>query len=290
MSIATAKRNGFFIGLVSAVLNVVLFGFKLFAAYQDNSAAIEADAWHTLSDSLSSIVIIIGFVFMSRPKSKKHPYGYGRIELFCSIVIGLMLLSVGSGFIFDGIESFNSPDQQIQAYSLFSYVAIISTILIKEIMAQISIRFGKKHSFNSLVADGWHHRSDAISSLVILVGLLTAGFFAWMDAVLCICVALLIMHTAYEILRDSVGSLLGRSLKEKEIQSVLECCSEIKSPIRDLHHFHLHEYGEHSELTFHGRLPETTILYDAHQAADVLEKELKKEFGWDVTIHLECTT
>lgn len=289
MSIEASRKTGYRIGIISTIANVVLFVFKLLAAYQDNSAAIEADAWHTLSDSLSSLVIIFGFIFMSRPRNKKYPYGYGRIELFCSIVIGLMLISVGSGFIFDGVDSFFSSESPITSYSLFAYIVTIITIISKEILAQVSIRIGRKHNYKSLVADGWHHRSDAISSLVILIGLFTAGLFPWIDSVLCILVALLIIHTAVEVLKDSIRSLLGRNLDDHELERVRNCSKKVDSPIKDLHHFHLHEYGEHTELTFHGRLPETTILYDAHKAADVLEKELKQELGWDVTIHVECS-
>lgn len=289
MSIEASRKTGYRIGIISTIANVVLFVFKLLAAYQDNSAAIEADAWHTLSDSLSSLVIIFGFIFMSRPRNKKYPYGYGRIELFCSIVIGLMLISVGSGFIFDGVDSFFSSESPITSYSLFAYIVTIITIISKEILAQVSIRIGRKHNYKSLVADGWHHRSDAISSLVILIGLFTAGLFPWIDSVLCILVALLIIHTAVEVLKDSIRSLLGRNLDDHELERVRNCSKKVDSPIKDLHHFHLHEYGEHAELTFHGRLPETTILYDAHKAADVLEKELKQELGWNVTIHVECS-
>ena len=140
---------------ISIVVNLLLFALKYLIGIQNQSLAIKADAWHTLSDSFSSVIVIAGLWIAGRPKNKIHPYGFGRFEEITSIVVALMLGIVGFRFLQEAFYSFTSPRTE-NHYNLSSVLIMGVTIICKEAMAQLSIRVGRKEQSRSLLADGWH--------------------------------------------------------------------------------------------------------------------------------------
>lgn len=291
------QRLGYLEGTVSSVLNIVLFGLKLWAGIITGSVAMIADAWHTLSDTLTSLVVIFGFWVSSRPEDRKHPFGHGRAELIASMIIGILLAVVGVNFLRESIiilQSRNSASYTGLAITIF----LVSTVL-KEMIARFSIRLGKKTASKSLIADGWHHRSDAMASGLILVGAWAGRHIWWIDSVLGIGVSLLILYTAFEIVRDAADSILGEEPSEETVQKLTELTrlsentaaemAEI-SEMSDVHHIHIHRYGEHTEITLHVRMPGETSLYRAHAAASILEEMILDHLGFIATVHPEPLT
>jgi cation diffusion facilitator family transporter len=200
------------------------------------------------------------------------------------VIIGVLLGLIGFEFILKSLEQLRS---QIGVHYGAAAIAVtIFSILAKESMAQFAFWAGRKTDNTILKADGWHHRTDALSSVVVLVGIFFSSFFWWMDGVLGIIVALLIFYASYEILRDSINRLIGetpeRELLVKIDHIVKDLCPEVNP-----HHFHLHRYGDHSELTFHITMAQDLTLKDAHEQAHKIEQALREKLDIEATIHME---
>ena len=270
---------------LSIWLNFILFGVKLWVGILSNSVAIIADAWHTLSDSISSIIVYISLKFASKPADKKHPFGHGRMDLIASLIIGIMLCLVGYHFISASVTKL--IEKHVANYGKIAVFVTLGSIVIKEIMSQYSIFFGKKFQTKSLIADGWHHRSDALSSMLILIGILFGKKLWWVDGVLGIGLSVIIFYAAYEVLKKAISSLLGEEIDEKKKKELAKfvqknCDRELK-----LHHLHLHDYGIHKEVTMHIKLPAIMTLQSAHMISERLESLLHEKFGYIATIHID---
>ena len=154
-------------------------------------------------------------------------------------------------------------------------------------MAQYAFFAYKKCQCLSLKADAWHHRSDAISSLVILVGIFVGHYVWWADGVLTLIVAIMIAWTALQIIKDGIKPLLGESPDTELLDYLSFHCDELIKMKTNVHHVHLHRYGDHIELTFHLELPGSMSLQKAHEHVTLIEKQIKKEKEIEATIHVE---
>ena len=268
------------------MVNTLLFALKYWAGIVSGSVALLADAWHTLSDSLSSVAVIIGVKLSSRKADKKHPFGHGRIENLVAILIGVMLAIVAYEFVIESIDKLRNPENK----AIFGTLAIVITavsIAIKEGLAQYSFYIARKTGDSSIKADGWHHRSDALSSIVVLVGIFLQKYFWWIDAVLGICVALILMVAVYKIIKEAIDKLMGQNVPDETIEKVNSIISETIGSDLNAHHFHIHNYGTHSELTFHIKLPPEMTILEGHKIADKIENKLREKLGVESTIHIE---
>ena len=276
---------GYLEGTISIILNTLLFGLKYWVGIKTFSIAIIADAWHTLSDSLTSLVVIVGFKVSSKPADKKHPYGHGQAEIISSVIIGTLLAVVGVNFLIASIQRF--INHQSASYGNLAVIVFIISVIVKEGLAQFSTRAGKKINSQSLIADGWHHRSDALVSLMILVGIFTGRRFWWVDSIMGIAVSLVIFYTTYTILKESISTLIGEKPSEDFEAEIRKIVTKSVSHDAKLHHFHSHKYGDNRELTFHIRLPADMRLEDVHSIAEELEKKIREEMNIEATIHVE---
>jgi len=279
------KSLGYLEGWLSVGINTTLFFFKLWVGLLIGSVAMKADAWHTLSDTLTSIVVILGFWMSSRPADKKHAFGHGRAEAIGSLVIGTLLAVVGISFFKDSISRL--INHRAVTFTFFAITVFVISVIIKEGLAQFSFWAGRKIHARSLIGDAWHHRSDSIASGLIVIGALFGKRFWWMDGVLGIGVSLLILYATYAIIRSAASYLIGEAPSqslEKRIQDTIRDADLSPEPV---HHLHVHHYGEHMEITAHLRLPADMNVDDAHEIATKIEKALKKEFNAETTIHIE---
>ncbi len=279
------KFYGYLEGWASIFVNSLLFILKLFAGISSRSIAVIADAWHTLSDSLTSIVVIVGFKLSSKPADKDHPFGHGMIENISSIVIATMLGIVGFNFIVDSIKKLISRENF--EFNFFVGFVVILSIVIKEGLAQFSFYLGKKINSQALKADAWHHRSDAITSVIVFLGLLLGKYFWWIDGVLGFIVAIVIIYSAFEIVLSSSKMILGENLSDEESQKIISLVKTLSNDIEEIHHLHCHQYGDHKELTLHIRLPNNMSVQDSHSLTQKIENLLFKEFSINVTVHVE---
>jgi len=265
--------------------NLFLFVLKLWVGLITNSVAIVADAWHTLSDSISSIIILVGIKISEKKANKKYPFGFGRIDIISSMILGFLLSIVAYEFLMKGIESLKNKD--VVTFGWLAILVTIISILVKEAMAQFSFWSAKKTGRKSLKADGWHHRSDALSSVLILIGIFVSKYFWWIDGLLGIILAIIIFYTAFEIFRENTLSFLGES-PDKELIDKLKIIANKEADFdTDLHHVHIHNYGNHTEITFHINLPAKMTIENAHIITDNIEKIVENELNMHATIHAD---
>lgn len=272
-------------GWISILVNGLLFLFKYWAGFVTGSLALMADAWHTLSDSLSSVIVLIGTKISSKPPDREHPFGHGRMELIAAIIIGVILGLIGFEFANDSISRLINHESVV--FGPFAIWVTVASVVIKESLAQFSFWTFRKTGNQSLKADGWHHRSDAISSIIILAGIFAGTHFWWIDGVLGLLVSLLIFYAAYETIKEGTNPLLGEIPGEDLLNDLKKIARETSGMDTHLHHVHVHRYGEHIELTAHILLPKSTTLEKAHSIADDIEKEILNKLNIEATIHME---
>lgn len=272
-------------GWISIIANLLLFGFKYWAGIVTGSLALVADAWHTLSDSVSSIVVLIGGKVSRKPADEEHPFGHGRAEHIAAIIIGVLLAIIAFEFIVNAIGKFSKHEQTV--FGTIAWVTVILSIVVKEALAQYAFWAAKKSDSSVLAADGWHHRSDALSSVVILIGISLGGSLWWTDAVLSFIIALMIGWASYKILATEFKSLLGESPSEELVNAIKKSTqNEFDKPLY-LHHIHIHKYGEHTELICHIKLSPDLSLHEAHEICTKVETIIFREFGFVSTVHPE---
>jgi cation diffusion facilitator family transporter len=279
---ATAKFAGYF----SIAGNILLFVLKIWAGIVTGSVALIADAWHTLSDSLSSVILLVGIYVSDKPADNEHPYGHGRAEIIASLVLGLILVLVAVNFLYESVTGI--INKKSVTYGLFAIIATSISLIVKEIMAQISFSAGRDGEYKSLKADGWHHRSDALTSAIILAGILFGSFLWWIDSALGIFVSIMILILAFQIVRDSISPLLGEKPDIAIIEKIHYISREIYDYDLQLHHFHMHRYGDHTELTFHIKLPGHFKLDDANRITSIFTERIKNDLNIFATIYIDA--
>jgi len=229
--------------------------------------------------------VILGFMVSSKKPDLKHPFGHGRAELISSVIIATLLAVVGFSFLMESIQRFRN--HQAAAYNLIAVVIFVISVILKEALAQFSIILGKKNKSRSLIADGWHHRSDSIASGLVLIGMAAGKYIWWIDSVMGIAVSVLIFYAASDILKGSISLLIGEE-PDDDFRSILKkIINESGLNDESIHHIHVHRYGEHAELTFHLRLPPKMSLNEVHSIADKLENKIRETMNIETTIHVE---
>jgi len=278
-------KGGYVEGTTSIITNLVLFALKFWAGIVTGSLALEADAWHTLSDSISSVVLVIAAKLMSKKADKEHPFGHGRWEQVAALFIAFILGIIGYDFLKQSIIQFRN--REAVHFGTLAIVVTVASILVKEALAQYAFYIARKTGSTSIKADGWHHRSDALSSVVVLAGIFLADYLWWVDSVLAAVIALFLFYATYKIIKETVTKMLGEEPDKDLIERIT---ADVKAAYHDnlqIHHFHLHDYVTEKELTLHIRLDKNMTIEKGHAIASEIEDTIKKNFGIMTTIHIE---
>jgi cation diffusion facilitator family transporter len=281
-AILLGKKNG----RISIAGNVILFCIKLWAGLVSGSVALIADAWHTLSDSFSSVIMLAGFRISEKPPDEEHPFGHGRAEIVASLIIGCLLMLVGINFLYESITKI--INRESADFGKIAIVVTIISIVVKEAMARYAFHVSKNTGFTSLKADAWHHRSDAVSSLIILVGIFLNPYVWWIDAFLGFLVALIIGYTGLKISKEAFAMLLGETPNKDLKNSIIRISNDYTGRDLQHHHFHVHKYGNHTEVTFHIKLEGDMKLRESHQITRGLTRILEEELNIFATIYVDA--
>ena len=279
------SKLGYREGLVSVILNLLLFVLKYYAGIASASLALIADAWHTLSDSLTSLVVILGIKLSSKKPDKEHPFGHGRWEQISALIIAILLALVGVEFMKDAIAKLRG--HEAADFGWLAYLATVASIVLKEGLARYAFYIARKTGNAAVKADGWHHRSDALSSLMVLAGLFLSPYFWWIDSVLGMLISFMLFYAAYGIIREAVNKILGEEPSEEVIGKVEQIVKAEMGNVAYPHHYHIHHYGDHIEFTFHIKEPGEETVEEAHRKATLIEMQIKTELKIDATIHIE---
>lgn len=279
------KSSPYFIGWLSVISNIILFALKLWIGIMSGSVAMLADAWHTISDSMTSFIFIFSYWLSKKKPDDKHPFGHGRTENIGALILAFILFHVGVDFFRESIIKLNNP-RNVE-YGGFAFVVFISSALFKEYLAKLSYRVGKDIDSKALIADGCHHRTDAVISVTIAICMLFRTKFGLLDSILGIAISVWIIYISYSIVRDTVSSLLGEKVNPEIEEKINEIIRNNSENVSSVHHIHIHEYGNHKELTLHICLPGNTTLTAGHEIINKLEQLLKEELEIEPTIHME---
>ena len=249
------------------------------------SISLIADAIHTLSDLVSSAVVIWGFKQIEKPADPKHPYGHGRIEYIATLIIAILLIVAGVEFIKSSIGRISEPTPISPAWWMI--VIIMLTIILKEITARYADFLSRKISSGTLNADAWHHHTDAISSLLVLVAMIAGkfGFYA-VDGWAGIGVALIVIWTGFSIAKEAVDDIIGVPPEEDEINDIKQVVSTIGG-VLGVHDITVHSYGSDKFASIHVEIDETISSSAAHDIAEDVAQALNNRMEIEATVHID---
>lgn len=282
------------ITIVGSVVNFLLVVFKFMAGIVGNSAAMLADAVHSLSDFVTDIIVIVFVHISKKPQDREHEYGHGKYETMATVIIGVLLLVVGFGILWNGVSSIYDfmRDGQLEEPGMIALIAALVSIVFKEILYRYTVVRGKKLNSQAVVANAWHHRSDALSSIGTAIGIggaiLLGEQWRVLDPIAAVVVSFFIMKVAIRLLVPCIDELLEKSLPddvERQIVEVLTSFPGVSEP----HHLRTRRIGSYYAMEVHVRMDGKITLKDAHDTATAIEHELKKKFGDDtlISIHIE---
>ena len=293
----SSREKGIYkVTIVGSIVNFLLLVFKFFAGIAGHSAAMLADAVHSLSDFITDIVVIVFVRIAGKPEDKGHDYGHGKYETLATAIIGLLLLCVGFGIFWNGASSIYTflRGGQLESPGVVALVAALVSIVSKEILYQYTVIQGKKLNSQAVIANAWHHRSDALSSIGTAIGIggaiLLGDHWRVLDPVAAVVVSFFIMKVSVRLLIPCVDELLEKSLPEdveKEIEQTVLSFPGVSQP----HHLRTRRIGNYYAIELHVRMDWKITLEEAHSTATAIENKLKEMFGkgTHVGIHVEPT-
>lgn len=282
--------------IVGSVVNLLLVVFKFVAGLLGSSSAMIADAVHSLSDFVTDIVVIVFVNISGKPEDEDHRYGHGKYETLATVIIALALFAVGVGILVDGVKDVAAVvnGAVLPAPSMIALIAAALSIVAKELLYRYTAHVGRKLDSQAVVANGWHHRSDAFSSIGVLVGIGGAMLLGekWrvLDPLAAIVVSAFIIKVAVDLIKPCLDELLERSLPaevEQEIEQIILSEEGVTSP----HHLRTRRIGNRYAIEVHIRMDGNLTLAEAHRITTAVEQKLKSRYGsaTHVGIHTEPT-
>jgi len=280
--------------LVGSAGNVALLTFKFIAGILGNSSAMIADAIHSLSDFVTDLLVLVFVSISAKPQDQSHEYGHGKFETIATFLIGLALVAAATGIVVSGVLKLMSwwKGNPIEAPGWIALWAALLSILVKEVLYQYTTRRGRELQSQVMIANAWHHRSDALSSIGAAVGI---GLAIWLgqrwvvcDPIASIVVGLMLMKVAYLLLKQSVSELTESSLSEeteREIVQIIQSFHDVQQP----HNLRTRRIGNRIAIEVHVRMDGSLPLNVVHERATTIERKLKEHFGANthVSLHME---
>lgn len=280
--------------LIGTAVNALLIVLKLIAGIIGRSSAMVADAVHSLSDFVTDAIVLIFVRIAGLPSDKGHDYGHGKYETLATLIIGFILAMAGVGLLISGIEqvvrSFNG--ELLPRPRMVALIVAVLSIASKEWLYRYTVKVGRATESQAVIANAWHHRSDAISSAGTLVGIAGAMFLGeqWriLDPLAAVLVSMFIIKSGYDIIRPSVSELLEASLPENQEREIRSLVMSIDG-IKNVHNLRTRRIGCTIAADMHVKMDGSMSLSDAHALASRAEGAIKSRFGENtiVTIHME---
>lgn len=261
--------------LTSLITNLAISFFKILLGIAGHSQALLADGFHSFSDGFTDVAILLGARYWHAPPDKHHPYGHWRLEAMITALIGFSLIGVASGILWHAVLLISAaPEPQIP--SPIALIAAFSSILVKEGLYRWTINKGRKLRSQALIANAWHHRSDAMSSLPAMLAILVAILFPqwhYVDITGAIIVAGFIVYTALKIIWHALGELLDESASDQLHSAVRSNVKQIEG-VSDLHAIRTRKTGPGYHLDLHVLVPGEMTVTDSHAIAEAVKQRL----------------
>lgn len=288
------QKETYRVTIAGSIINILLLAFKFAAGILGHSAAMIADAIHSLTDFVTDAIVLVFVRLGSKPTDHDHDYGHGKYETLASAIIGVSLLVVGMMICYSGVtKTYHAMcGEPLQQPGFIALAAAVASVVLKEWAYRFTVRVGRRCHSEAVVANAWHHRSDALSSVGTTVGIggaiILGDKWAVLDPLTAIVVSFFIMKAAWSVLSKAVDELTDGSLP-KETEDEIESIVSEDNEVSVVHNLCTRRIGNRIAIEMHVRMPGETSLYVAHRHATEIEQRLKQRFGADthISIHLE---
>jgi len=288
------NREIYKVTLVGGAVNVLLLVFKFVAGFVGHSAAMVADAVHSLSDFVTDVVVLAFVRISGKPKDKSHDYGHAKYETLAMTVIGLALLVVAVGIVYGGVLKIAGwlEGNRLEAPGMLALWAALLSVVLKEAVYRYSMVKARELSSQAVEANAWHHRSDAFSSAGTALGIGGAIFFGerWtvLDPVASVVVGLFIVKVSIGLLRRGIGDLMEQSLPDDVEAEIIRLAASVPG-IVEPHDLRTRRLGNHYAIELHILMDGNISLCEAHDKASEVEKLLREHYGKEthVAVHVE---
>lgn len=288
------QKETYRVTIAGSIINILLLAFKFAAGILGHSAAMIADAIHSLTDFVTDAIVLVFVRLGSKPTDRDHDYGHGKYETLASAIIGVSLLVVGMMICYSGVtKTYHAMcGEPLQQPGFIALAAAVASVVLKEWAYRFTVRVGRRCHSEAVVANAWHHRSDALSSVGTTVGIggaiILGEKWAVLDPLTAIVVSFFIMKAAWSVLSKAVDELTDGSLP-KETEDEIESIVSEDNDVSVVHNLCTRRIGNRIAIEMHVRMPGETSLYVAHRHATEIEQRLKQRFGADthISIHLE---
>ena len=280
--------------MVGGAVNVVLLLFKFVAGIVGHSAAMIADAVHSLSDFVTDIIVLVFVRISGKPTDKSHEYGHGKYETLATTLIGLALLIVAVGIVYSALTKIIAwaQGEPLKAPGMLALWAALLSIILKEAVFHYSMVQARKLNSQAVEANAWHHRSDALSSIGTAIGIGGAIFLGerWtvLDPMAGIIVGLFIIKVAIDLLRNGIGDLMEHSLPDEVESEILQLAGSIPG-VTEPHDLHTRRIGNHYAIELHILMDDDISLREAHNKSEEVENILREHYGKEthISVHVE---
>ena len=283
----TRQRSTFGLvgGYVSVAVNVLLFAVKLAIGLATGSIALLADAIHTLSDAITSVVVIVSAYAVRRPPDKEHPFGHGRAEAIAAVVIAVLLAVAGLEFGKESVLRIIEPVDTNASWVLI--VVVFLTAGVKEWLSRFALALGRASGSAALKADGWHHRSDVFATLLVVVAMVAGRYgVGFLDGVMGLGVSLLLFKVAYDVASRAIDALLGQAPTEEEIQALTDLAAAVDG-VRGVHDIVVHTYGDTRFVSLHIETDHRRSAAELHTIAERVEDLVSGGHHGSVCVHVD---
>ncbi len=288
------KKEVYKVTLLGSLINLALMVFKFLAGIFGHSAAMIADAIHSVSDFVTDIVVLAFVRVSHRPKDKSHDYGHGKFETLATTLIGVALFAVAVGIFVDGAKKivFWANGGTLTQPGILALVAALVSIVMKEAIFQYTKRKADQLDSQAMRANAWHHRSDALSSIGTAIGIggaiLLGERWAVLDPIASIVVGALIVKVAFDLLKNGMGELMEQSLPDEVENEILTIVKNVPG-VFEPHDLCTRRIGNHYAIEMHILMDKDIALKEAHDRASEMERLLKERYGEEthISIHVE---
>lgn len=282
------------ITFIGSIVNFMLLAFKFVAGVLGHSSAMIADAVHSLSDFITDVIVIVFVKIAGKPVDNDHAYGHGKYETLASVIVGIILGIVGVGLAWNGIEKTIGffKGEPIESPTYLALAAAVISIVAKESLYRYTVSAGKDLNSPALVANAWHHRSDALTSVATLIGiggaLLLGPHWSVLDPLAAVVVSGFIVKAAFSLMKPGIDELLEKSLPEDQIAEIASIIGSVPGVIA-FHRLRTRRIGANIAIDTHVKMDGGISLRNAHEIASEIERLLKKKYGAAtyIGIHME---
>ena len=274
--------------LIGAVINLLLSGIKVGVGVMGHSQALVADGVHSLSDLISDVMVLYGAKHGGKAADDDHPYGHGRIETLLTVGVGLLLIAVAIGISIDAVERLFHPEELAQPQVIVLFAALIS-ILTKEALYHYTLRVANQIRSNLLRANAWHHRTDSLSSIVVLVGVAgTMAGLEYLDAIAAVGVSLMVAKAGVELGWESIQELIDTGLDQQQLTEIKSEIQQVEG-VRAMHRLRTRRMGANVLVDVHILVDSRLSVSEGHHIADHVELALRNQIDFvsDVTVHID---